>query len=319
MIFSGEGFFDRVRSILSSREKLAIVTVVDSKPPSSIKPGYKLIVREDGGVEGWAGGWCTTEEIVSRAIESIESGRPILGEFETCFRGRVLVLIDPIYPPPRVVALGSNRIVSALEVFIRALGYEFVKLERLEHRDLEEGGSPGSLGRVDDETYIVIATLGDNDHVYVERFIDTEARYIAVVANRRRFQSIVRYLQDRGYSRDKISRVKGPAGIDIGAKTPEEIALSIAAEIVMRVRERERVGMRTYKPRDAAASGVEEEPQRVYIDPVCSMTVDPKETPYKTSYRGQEIYFCSQTCLNKYRENPEKYTGSNPQRSREDI
>jgi len=143
--------------------------------------------------------------------------------------------------------------------------------------------------KINKNTFVIIATMGERDHEFAEAILPSDVRYIGIVASKKRGDDILSYLRNKGYSDDLISKIKVPAGININAVSPEEIALSIIAEIIK-------------VSREAKAKEVTEEE----IDPVCGMRVL-KSSPYYSTFDNRVYYFCSKYCKEKFDSNPQIY------------
>jgi len=146
-------------------------------------------------------------------------------------------------------------------------------------------------------TYVVVATHGNYDEEALGWALGTEAAYVALVASPKRAEAVLQYLRETGVAEARLARLKCPAGLDIGASTPEEIALSILAEIV--------------QLRRRAPMAVVETSRRLVsteaIDPVCGMTVEIATARYVAAHAGQTYYFCSAGCRRSFEKEPEKY------------
>ncbi|MGH2400822.1 MAG: XdhC family protein, partial [bacterium] len=136
--------------------------------------------------------------------------------------------------------------------------------------------------------------MGSYDEEALERVVASPARYVSLVASRRRAETVFAYLEGKGVPPDQIHRVKVPAGLDIGAVTPEEIALSILAEIVQN---RHRLALRP----------VEARVHQMAIDPICGMSVDPATAQHTAEFQGVRYYFCSAHCRRTFEREPATY------------
>ncbi len=226
--------------LLGERRPYAIATVVRRERPSSARPGNTAVITGDGEVHGWIGGSCTQPEVVRHALAALAEGRPRLlgfgarpGERDeivpvpmTCgSEGKVEVHINPVFPRPEMVVAGSSPIAAAVARLGAAMGYEVVAGEdalAVADRERSQGG----------RLYAVVATMGRGDEVAVERLLGAEPDYVGVVVSPRRMAQVRDHLAGRGICGGKIAAVRGPAGLDIGAESPEEVAVSILAEIV---------------------------------------------------------------------------------------
>jgi xanthine dehydrogenase accessory factor len=163
--------------------------------------------------------------------------------------------------------------------------------------------------RVTPETYIVVASHGNYDEDGLVGALMSDASYVALVASRKRAESVVEYLRETGMPADRLARLKYPAGLDIGAVTPEEIALSILAEI-LQVRRRKSPQAHVSTPAVAqhhALEEPEEAEEMEAIDPVCGMTVEIATARHRSEYAGRTYYFCAPGCKRSFDKDPGKY------------
>jgi xanthine dehydrogenase accessory factor len=229
----------------------------------------------------------------------------------TCHGGGAMeIYIEPVLPAPQLLVFGRTATAQALCKLGKAIGYNvivsgpgldcqlFQDSDRLvENRDVHEL----DFGR---ETYIVVSTQGEGDEEALERAVLTGVPYISFVASRRKAEKVLQFLTGRGIAPELLSRVKAPAGLDIHALGPEEIAVSILAEIIL-IR-------RSKKPpvhSDALEAGHARTDAR---DPICGMTVDPVTAGYFSEYRGRTYYFCCAGCKQEFDEKPEAHTVTLP-------
>jgi xanthine dehydrogenase accessory factor len=271
-------------------EAFALATVVRCEAPTSAKPGAKALVHEDGRVEGWVGGACAEPVVVREALNAIRDGRPrlvglygeggrgparaagILDYAMTCHSGGTLeIYVEPYLPSPLLVLVGHGPVVETLATLGRAAGYTVVTElgDRL-------------LGR---RASVVVATHADSDEDALARVLATGAGYISLVASRRRAATMLERLRQRGVPTERLGCVKAPAGLDLGAVTPAEIAISILAEIVQHHR-----GDKV-DPEPAAVAEATEA-----IDPICGMTVTIASARYRSDAEGRTTYFCCAHC-----------------------
>src|SRR5215471_15234576 len=248
-------FLRKAEELRSADERFAVAVVVRSEPPVSGKPGYKAIIRADGTMCGWIGGGCTQPLVIREALATLEDGRPRLIRISpeasaaheqgiteytmTCHSGGALdVFIEPVLPRPHLVIFGRSLVAQTLARLAAAIDYKVTVVtsadagERFQTADavvehLEE--CPTSIGR---EAFIVVATQGEDDEEALHQAASLGARYTAFVASRTKAGKIFEYLAEKGVSEERLARIKAPAGLDIKATTPEEIAVSILAEIV---------------------------------------------------------------------------------------
>jgi xanthine dehydrogenase accessory factor len=270
---------------LSERgERFALVTVVRREPPSSARVGDTALVTESGEYHGWAGGGCTRETVVREAQRAMAEGEPRLLSLSpdtnakprpgmvalqmTCDSGgTVEIYVEPVLPVSRLVLFGTTPAVEALARIGEAMGY---RVER------------GAAAPIKD-AHVLVAMMGDEDLEVLQKVLRGEPAYVGVIASRKRFTQVRETLIACGVPRTAVERVHAPAGLDIGAKTPEEIALSVMAQIVQERR----------KP---AEKKVPEEAK----DPICGMTVAVAGARHVAEAEGKTYYFCCAGCRTKF-------------------
>ena len=147
-------------------------------------------------------------------------------------------------------------------------------------------------------SYVVVATAGHYDEEALEAALSGEASYVGLVASPRRGKAVIDYLRGKGVCPGSLDSVKYPAGLDIGAETPEEIALSILTEIVQHMRA---------NPVGIELTPADEADDAESIDPICSMTVKVAMSRYVSNYNGSEVHFCSAGCKDRFEQEPERY------------
>jgi xanthine dehydrogenase accessory factor len=270
-------------SLCERGERFALVTVVRREPPSSARVGDTALVTESGEYHGWAGGGCTRETVVREAQRAIAEGEPRLLCLSpetnpttrsgmtalqmTCDSGgTVEIYVEPVLPVPRLVLFGSTPAVDALARIGEAMGY---RVER------------GAAASVRD-AHVLVAMMGDEDLEALQKVLRGEPAYVGVIASRKRFAQVRETLIACGLPRAAVERVHAPAGLDIGARTPEEIALSVMAQIVQEKRNR-----MVEKPAEA-------------VDPVCGMTVAVAGARHVAEVKGKTYYFCCAGCRTKF-------------------
>jgi xanthine dehydrogenase accessory factor len=234
----------------------AIATIVECRGSSPQKQGAKMLVRDDGSILGTLGGGCLEADVVQAALMAMKDGSPLTLPFELTERegglvcgGTVLVYIEPILLEPHLIILGAGHVGKTLSKLARFTGFrvtviddrkEFANRENVpDANDLVVTGFERAFEQVPGEkdTFIVVATRGHNhDLDAVKAALRTDAAYIGLLGSRRKKALLQKALEAGGFSQEDISRVMIPVGIDIGSVTPEEIAVSIMAQIVQRRR-----------------------------------------------------------------------------------
>ncbi|RMD66405.1 YHS domain-containing protein [Candidatus Parcubacteria bacterium] len=317
---------DLYSKLKAEARPFVLATVVSCEKPTSAKPGDKAIVFADGTLQGWIGGSCAQPIVIREAHKALRDGQPKLlkigtGEasaygrnegvrnFEmTCYSGGTMeIFIEPVLPKPKLVLIGNSPDLQALAQLGQVMNFQIVVADpELDKTDFPAGAqfeSEVDLGKLQSgaNTYIIVATHGRYDEDALEKALQTQAKYIGLIASKKRAAAIFDYLQTKGVTEDDWQRVKSPAGLDIGAKTPDEIALSILAEIVQ---------LRRQKGCDEKAEEEDSVPDtNEAIDPICGMTVKIDKARYKTEHQGSPFYFCCAGCLQKFEMEPERFIG----------
>ncbi len=235
----------------------ALATIVQSAGSAPQKIGSKMLIRDDGTVVGTLGGGCLEAEVVQAALMAIRDEQSVTLPFDLTEKqgglvcgGRVSVFIDPVIPDPTLVILGAGHVGKALTKAARFSGFrviacddrpEYANPENLpDAHDIVVNDFPSIFPQmiVPDNIYIVVATRGHNhDLDAVIASLRTSARYIGLLGSRRKKALLFKALKDAGFSDKQISRVHIPVGLMINSVTPEEIAISIMAQIIQKRRE----------------------------------------------------------------------------------
>ncbi len=294
----------RTANELSERgSPYVIATVVRVQRPTSVTPGDAALVHEDGVIEGFVGGVCAQHSVRLYALQAMESGEAVLlrilpdgpasevvadGGVEEdpslteevdrqegtvtvtnpCLSGGAIeVFLEPVLPPPRVLIAGESPIVAALGRLGGELGLSMVA-----------GGEPraGDLA-------LVVAAHGRDELGVLRSALEVGVPYVGLVASRKRGAAVISQLRDLGVTQELLDRIDTPAGIDIGARSAAEIAVSILAQLI-EVRHRVHV---------VAAPSVRPE---TAVDPICGMTVVVGADTPTLIHAGQPIYFCCLGC-----------------------
>jgi xanthine dehydrogenase accessory factor len=244
-------FYAMVQELSSRREPFAIATVIDIEGSGSAKPGSKVIVDANAKVVlGWVGGGCVESTVCQEALESITDGKTriitldltdeIFGVGMPC-GGSMKVYIEPVLPKPELVIAGHGRIAETVAQLGHLLGFSVTVVDPAATAESFPGadrlfasGLASSQVQIGPNSYVVVATQHKGDHLSIKKAIDGQASYIALVASHTRAQLVFDYLGEAGVSREELAqgKVRAPAGLDIGAQTPEEIALSVISEVI---------------------------------------------------------------------------------------
>jgi xanthine dehydrogenase accessory factor len=238
------------KGLTNDETPLALATVIQTALSTSGKAGDKALVSAQGIVEGWIGGGCAQPAVVEAARMALESAEPRLirvgpkGEWETldgvvdfssgCLSGGTQVIfIEPLNRPAKLSILGDSPVALCLSDLADRLGFAVTVISP----DLESSGFPeGIRTKHDFESaggdFIVVATQGRHDRAALKAAINSNAGYIGVVASRKKIAGLKAILIKSGIEAGEMERIHSPAGLEIGAVSPAEIALSILAELV---------------------------------------------------------------------------------------
>ena len=254
---------DLVAETRARGEPFAIATVVRTISVTAAKAGAKAVVLADGTISaGWIGGGCARGAVLKAAREAIRDGQPRLvsvqpedlldvqqvtsGETRdgvlyarnmSPSQGSMDVFVEPVLPKPSLVLLGSSPVAAALADIGKRMGF-FVTVcaPSADHPAFGEadrlidGFVPPVAGL--DDSYVVISTQGRGDSAALGAILGSRPRYAGFVGSRKKFASLKRDLAESGQDVTMMETMRSPAGLDLGAITPEEIALSIIAELI---------------------------------------------------------------------------------------
>ena len=338
------------RDLTRQHQPHAWITVISVTSPSSAYVGAQAIVKSDGEIHGWIGGGCVQGAARAAALRCIASAAPQrlrlsntqdpsesvdVRPMACVSNGEVELFIQPTAVAPRLRIYGSTPIVRIAAWLAREAGFD--PLTDDEAADLDAlasssvfspatasapasalaAASPSLLprpqptsGAPERETYALIATQGDGDEAALEAALRSCARGVLVVASRRKARRLRAAMELRGISRERIDAMRAPAGPDIGAVTPNEIALAAVAGLVAL--------RRGHAPSPArhAHSTNPVHPKRAkgatqavtgYVNPVCGAVVDPARALSSLTMGGQTHYFCCQGCRTEFERDPQKY------------
>ncbi len=298
---------------LGSEDKpFVLVGVLRTEGPTAIKAGNKALILGDGSVDGWIGGHCTEDEIVSTALECLKDGTTRFLNLTTCQGGRMDVYLEPYLPKRRLIIFGHVPIVGALAGLAKSLNFSVTIVDKQATMEKFPQADRVMLSldeheKVAGQTYAVVATMGEFDLDHVIELCNTDIPYIGVVAGKKRSSEIYSYLNSKNIPKERLERVKTPAGIYIRAVTAEEIALSIMAEIVEIARSQNSKDLREFArkiPLKTAAKEVT--PTKISMDPVCGMTVE-DSSEFFSENNGETISFCCESCKEAFDADPQKY------------
>jgi len=313
-------------SLAAREERFALVTVVRREPPSSARVGDTALVTGSGEYHGWAGGGCTRSTVVREALRAIADGEPRLLSLSpepkerqragvvalpmTCDSGgTVEIYVEPVLPVARLLLFGSSPAVRVLARIGHAMGYRVEVVDpdadKEDFPEAERVLKTIAADAVPRGAHVLVATMGERDLEAIEAVAGRVPAYLGVIASAKRFAQLRDALRARGVSREALEGIVAPAGLDIGARSPEEIALSIMAQIVERRR----------RPAAQATIAPPAVAPREAIDPVCGMSVTIAGARHTAEAHGVRYYFCCSGCRTKFLAEPSSYLAARALRS----
>lgn len=324
-----EEFFDKLAELRKRNEPFVTATVVRREVPSSGKSGDKAVIDKFGVMTGWIGGGCVKGIILKESDDALKTGKSRLVKIGqsltaekqegvkdykmTCMsEGTVEVFIEPVLPSPHLVVIGKTAIAKALVKMAKTAGYRVTvaasEITPTTFEKVDELITQINLEQVklSSSSSIVVCTQGEQDEEALEQALKKNCAYIGFVASRKKKVGVFDNLQQQGIDKKKLDTIKSPAGIDITAKRPEEVAISILAEIIQVQNNRPAILEGFVETKDASSNGTSVKPS-YYINPVCGVPVDRNAPKHIIEYKGEKIYFCCDGCKVKFEAEPEKY------------
>ena len=308
----------RAHELKKKGRPFAVATVINTVAPTSAKPMSKAIIHLNGDIEGWIGGGCSIHTVITEGLNCIQSGKAIVLRlspeniskdkvtykkevFLNCESGGTLEFhIEPVLPMTKLIIYGSTPTVYALAKIGSLLNYEcYICSPNAEFANelLDNVQILKDYKVFSDQSVAVVATQGENDLHALKSAIDSKSNFISMIISNKKASSLFLQLEKEGYSEEDISRVKFPAGMDINANTPEEIAVSILAELI---NDRNSVDLKEQVI-------VESKEDKKEIDPICKMIVDPKNAADTYEFDDINYYFCCTGCKEKFALEPSSY------------
>jgi xanthine dehydrogenase accessory factor len=338
----------RAAELRQERVPFVHARVVRAERPTSAKPGDQAVVLPDGSIEGFVGGVCAESTVRAQSLYLLDSGTPLLlrispdgagddnvdgGEerdaaagttgggaltvVNPCLSGGTLeIFLEPVIPAPALVVKGESPIAAALVALAEGVGFQVAEGAGTDHT---------TGGGYDAATAVVVASHGRDEERVLEEAVRAGVPYVGLVASRKRAAAVIAGLD---LDEEQKATVHSPAGLDIGARTPREVALSILAEIVSL---RPRSSALTAAPSgaadaapspdatpDALAAGEAgsfepvtfvrpgERPP-VATDLVCGMSVVADEAALHLDHEGTRYWFCGSGCLRAFAADPSTY------------
>ena len=286
---------DRAAELIAERRRFVQATVVRAQCPTSARPGDAAIVHPDGTIEGFVGGQCAEESVRATALDVLEHGDATLlrilpdgsdsfpeapGAVTTvnpCLSGGAIeVFLEAKLPAAQILVVGTTPIAEALVHLGAPLGFS-----------METRADPEAYAQ---STAVVIASHGRDEEDTIRMALAAGVEFIGLVASHTRGTAV---LESLDLNPDERRAVHSPVGLEIGARTAEEIALSILAEVVRAVR---------VDGLDAPKRDIDVVRPATAIDPVCGMTVTIGPDTAHLHHAGVDYWFCNPGCRSRHAE-----------------
>ncbi len=286
--------------------------VVRAQRPTSVRAGDVALVLPDGAIEGFVGGACAEHSVRAYSLKAIETGEAVLLRIlpfaeegvpdrveegavtvqNPCLSGGAIeVFLEPVVPAPRVLVVGETPIAGAVVRIGGELGLDVV------HSDGTDGAAPRA-----DDLAVVVAAHGRDELVALRAALEAGVPYVGLVASRARGDGVLGELRGDGVADELLARIDVPAGLDIGAATPPEIALSILARVVA-VRRADRPAAAAPPPAPAPVAPTA-------VDPICGMTIAAVPGTPSLTVDGETVWFCCDGCRSAYAAQHEHAVGT---------
>jgi xanthine dehydrogenase accessory factor len=296
----------RARELADEGASFVTATVVHTQRPTSVVPGDVALVLADGTIEGFVGGLCSEHSVRAYALQALATGEAVLlrilpfaeeaevlGEEGTvtvqnpCLSGGAIeVFLEPVLPAPRVLVVGDTPIAGAVLRLGAEVGFDAVHVD----------GS--DLQPRDGDLALVVAAHGRDELHTLRLGLETDLPYVGLVASRKRGDGVLGELRGDGVPDALLQRIDVPAGLDIGARTPSEIALSILARIIEVRRDERAAGRAVHVP--AAEAETAAPAAGLAVDPICGMTVAAVANTPSVEHDGETVYFCCEGCKARF-------------------
>ena len=292
----------RAQELAAAHVAFVTATVVRAQAPTSVEAGNVALVLGDGTIEGFVGGSCTDHSVRAYSLKALEGGEAVLlrilpfadergascaGEELTdadgavtvqnpCLSGGAIeIFLEPVLPAPRVLVVGETPIAGAVKRIGAKLGLDVA------------GVGGGAVDPRPDDLALVVAAHGHDEVGALRRGLEAGVPYVGLVASRGRGAGVIGELRGDGVPSELVELIDVPAGIDIGARTPAEIALPILAEIV---------AVRRGRGSTSALTA---------IDPICGMTFAAVASTPSIDHDGETVYFCCEGCKARFEQQRE--------------
>lgn len=310
----GSDVLDELQRLTAEREPFVLATVIRARRPTSVRPGDCALVRRDGSIDGFVGGVCAESSVRLHGLRAMETGEALLlrlvpaesEDFAEVADGAVLernpclsggsleIFLEPHLPAAEVVIVGDTPIARALRQVADAAGYDC----RREAAVAGPADPPERAGTVAGAAAVIVASHGHGEEEALAAALQAGVPYVALVASRTRGAAV---RDELDVAPDLRAQLHTPAGLDIGARTPAEIAVAILAELIADGAAHPAAVPRR---RETTAAATAEVPAAasVAVDPVCGMNVAVAPATLQLRCRDRTVYFCGPGCRSHYAE-----------------
>ncbi len=306
--------FDWIKRSAELKEEgipFAIATVINTIAPTSAKPMSKAIILADGTMEGWIGGGCSINSVISESLNCIKSAKAVILRlspeesfsnkssykkevFLTCESGGTLEFhIEPVLPMTKLIIYGNTPTTYAIANMGSLLNFDCYlclsspkkHIQLYKNITIIDGYKSFKSNCI-----TIIGSQGENDIEAIKAAILSNPQFISMIISKKKASSLFDQLNKTNLSKERISKIKFPAGLDIGARTPEEIALSVLAEII---KEKDKT-----ISKEKIVDEIKKDSKKK--DPICGMLVDPITASDSYNFNGKIYYFCCSGCKEKF-------------------
>ncbi len=297
---------DMARDLDKLRVPYGLVTVVRAIAPTSAYVGAQAIVLSDGTLHGWVGGGCAQDIVIDVAQAVIRTGEPKLVRISNDRRvpdddieqrtmacasnGTMELFIHPFGSGAALCVLGTTPAADEARFFADRLGIRMVEVP-------------------EQAAIVLIATQGQGDETALESALNSSARHVLMIASRRKAQKLRELMAARGIDESQLARFQAPAGQDVGAQTPSEIALVAVAAVLGFLRAPRGAASEKRSARAALAAPENQfiAAEKQFINPVCGNAIDTANARHVEEFEGTSFYFCCDGCWDTFRKDPAKY------------
>ena len=335
--------FERAVELDRAGRPFALATVVAVRRPTSARPGARGLIHPDGSIEGFVGGSCARPLVVREALRSLADGQPrllrisrdlpsdsrrgdgIVDEIMTCHSGGTLeIYVEPHLPSPALWIAGTTPIAASLASVGAAMGFDVTVMDPMAEPSafgigitVVVGDDLARLPHPAVGPYVVVASQGVWDEEAVASALGLDAAYVGLIASPTRAAAVRAWLLEEGVAPDRVAALRAPAGLDLGADAPAEVAVSVLAELVQ-VRRGRAPFVAAPGPATLVGTGAQAHPlvapgpgvdDMVLTDPVCGMTVDREHARHIAEHAGVVYAFCCVACRSSFIREPTAFVG----------